>query len=232
MINTVINDDCFNVMFDLDFNSIDAVISDIPYGIAYETRGTKTRSQDKRESVANDKPEEFDGFYKDMLLHFKRIIKPEGVIILFTAGGTGIVKTAQLITEIDKNFKLIQCIPWLKRPGMGGNYRSSYEVILIFKKDNNLKYTFNGSQRKNYIDNIAGISKADRHATEKPLALMEDVIKTHTNKGDLVFDPFAGSGSTLVAAKNLGRNYIGAELIEKHYKTCLERLSEKKRGLL
>ena len=105
-------------------------------------------------------------------------------------------------------------------------------MIMIFKINNDCNYTFNGNQRKNYIDNFAGISKADIHPTEKPLALMEDIVKLHTNKGDLILDPFAGSGTTLVAAQNLGRAYIGIELEEKHYKTCLSRLSEKKGSLL
>jgi DNA modification methylase len=231
-INTVINGDCLQEMFDIPNKSINAIISDIPYGVAYETRGTKTRAKEDREIVANDRPEEFDAFYKEMLMHFKRIIKPDGIIILFCAGGTGLIKTAELLIEVDKHFKVIQNIPWLKRPGLGGNYRSAYEMLMIFKPDNDMNYTFNGAQRKNYIDNFSGINKADIHPTEKPLPLMEDIIKLHTNKGDLILDPFAGSGTTLVAAQNLGRNFIGIELVEKHYKTCLSRLSEKKGSLL
>lgn len=231
-INTVIHGDCIQEMFDIKNNSIEAIISDIPYGIGYETRGTKTRSEEERENVANDKPEEFDAFYKQMLMHFKRILKSDGVIILFCAGGTGLIKTAELLIEVEKHFKVIQNIPWLKRPGLGGNYRSAYEMMMIFKLDNDYKYTFNGEQRKNYIDNFSGITKADLHPTEKTIPLMEYLVKLHTNKGDLILDPFAGSGTTLVAAQNLGRNYIGIELEEKHYKTCLSRLSEKKGSLL
>lgn len=68
--------------------------------------------------------------------------------------------------------------------------------------------------------------KSALHPTQKPVALMEYLIKTYTNEGDLVLDNAAGSGSTLVAAKNLGRQYIGIEKDEEYYKICKERLSE------
>lgn len=62
------------------------------------------------------------------------------------------------------------------------------------------------------------------HPTQKPVALLEYLIKTYTNEGDLVLDNCAGSGSTLVAAKNLNRQFIGIEKEEKYYNICLERL--------
>lgn len=67
--------------------------------------------------------------------------------------------------------------------------------------------------------------KSALHPTQKPLALMEYLILTYTNPGDLVLDNAAGSGTTLLAAKNLGRQYIGIEKDEEYYKICKERLS-------
>ena len=63
------------------------------------------------------------------------------------------------------------------------------------------------------------------HPTQKPVELLEYLIKTYTNEGDLVLDNCAGSGSTLVAAKNLNRQFIGIEKEESYYKICLERLN-------
>ena len=65
------------------------------------------------------------------------------------------------------------------------------------------------------------------HPTQKPLALCEYLIKTYTNENDLVLDNCAGSGSTLVAAKNLNRQFIGIEKEKEYYDICLERLKEK-----
>lgn len=69
--------------------------------------------------------------------------------------------------------------------------------------------------------------KCKLHSTQKPLALLEYVIKTYTNEGDLVLDPVAGSGTTGLAAKNLNRNYIMIEKDEKYFEICKQRLNEK-----
>jgi site-specific DNA-methyltransferase (adenine-specific) len=69
-------------------------------------------------------------------------------------------------------------------------------------------------------------SKGNRglHPTQKPIELLEYLIKTYTNEEDLVLDNCAGSGSTLVAAKNLNRQFIGIEKEKEYYDICLERL--------
>lgn len=66
--------------------------------------------------------------------------------------------------------------------------------------------------------------KSNLHPTQKPVALCEYLIKTYTNENDLVLDNCAGSGSTLVAAKNLNRQFIGIEKEKEYYDICLERL--------
>jgi DNA modification methylase len=63
------------------------------------------------------------------------------------------------------------------------------------------------------------------HTTQKPIELMDRIIESCSNEGDLILDPFMGSGSTAVSCKKLNRNYVGCELDENYYKICLERLS-------
>lgn len=75
------------------------------------------------------------------------------------------------------------------------------------------------------FDNEAVNNKNRLHPTQKPLALCEYLIKTYTNAGETVLDSCAGSGTTLLAAKNTGRNYIGFELDAGYYKTALQRLT-------
>ena len=62
------------------------------------------------------------------------------------------------------------------------------------------------------------------HPTEKPVELMEDIITSITRENDIILDPFAGSGSALVAAKQTGRRYIGIELDDGYYQTARQRL--------
>ena len=87
-------------------------------------------------------------------------------------------------------------------------------------KDNNV------SEYKNYPTTILKINNdTGLHPTQKPVALMEYLIKTYTNEGDTVFDGFMGSGTTGVACKNLGREFIGIELYEKYFKIAEERIN-------
>ncbi len=87
-----------------------------------------------------------------------------------------------------------------------------------------------GSTKK-YPTSIISIPKSHpaiaRHRTEKPLELMEWLVKTYSDKGDLILDPFIGSGSTIVAAKNTKRKYIGIDISDSCCEITRKRLSEK-----
>jgi site-specific DNA-methyltransferase (adenine-specific) len=130
-----------------------------------------------------------------------------------------------------------------------GNLRPSFEPILWFTKpykigttiaDNALNYgvgPYNEEAFLQYVhstDNIlqCGFGKGEGglHPTQKPVRLMQALIELTTKPGQIVIDPFAGSGSTLVAAHNLGRHFIGFELDSKYIQVCKNRLDDS--GLL
>jgi len=104
-------------------------------------------------------------------------------------------------------------------------YKTYEELVEI---DNAFKRTFNLPDGEKHKPNLLSYSK-DRghlHTTQKPVALLEDLIKTYTNEGDTVLDFTMGSGSTGVAAKNLNRSFIGIELDENYYNIAKERIGE------
>jgi site-specific DNA-methyltransferase (adenine-specific) len=68
-------------------------------------------------------------------------------------------------------------------------------------------------------------NKNNDHPTEKPVELMEILIKNSSKEGDLVMDPFVGVGATALACQNLNRNFIGCEIDKKYYDTAMERLN-------
>jgi site-specific DNA-methyltransferase (adenine-specific) len=124
-----------------------------------------------------------------------------------------------------------------------GNLRPTFEPILWFSKpykigttiaDNALNYgvgPFNETAFVRYTgspDNIVQCgfqpNEAGLHPTQKPVKLMQSLIELTTQPGQIVLDPFAGSGTTLIAAKNTDRHYIGVELIEKYVQICQNRL--------
>lgn len=129
-----------------------------------------------------------------------------------------------------------------------GNLRPSFEPILWFTKpykigttitDNALSYgvgPYNEVAFMQYVhtpENIlqCGFGKGEGglHPTQKPVRLMQALIELTTKPGQIVIDPFAGSGSTLVAARNLGRHFIGVELEGKYIQVCKNRLDDSSR---
>jgi site-specific DNA-methyltransferase (adenine-specific) len=105
--------------------------------------------------------------------------------------------------------------------GMGANYRNQHEFVLYAEKGD-------GEFSKHNIGNVIRCSRpdGDNHPTEKPIGLLETMIGASTTAGQIVIDPFAGSGSTLVAAKGIGRKAIGIEIEERYCEIAAQRLSQ------
>jgi len=111
------------------------------------------------------------------------------------------------------------------------NYRSAHENIIWFSRWNEKKCDFtlnfiNQQEMKNIFGfPICGGNERENHPTQKPLLLIQKLIQIHSNKGDIVLDPFIGSGTTAVAAKMLKRNFIGIEISKKYCEIARHRIS-------
>ena len=103
-------------------------------------------------------------------------------------------------------------------------YMNQVEYILFMSKGRTKQINYCGTSNLLSVNNIK--NKTHNHPTEKPVELMEILIKNSTNEGDLVLDPFVGVGATPVACQNLKRNFIGCELDKVYYDTTMERLNE------
>ena len=120
-------------------------------------------------------------------------------------------------------------VVWDKGPmGMGWHYRRSYETVLVGKKTGAACRWFDET---NAVENIIRhipkiIPNRNQHPTVKPVDLPTIFIRLHTQEGQLVLDPFAGSGGTLRAAKNLGRKSIGVELSEEFCEAAAKSLEQ------
>lgn len=122
-------------------------------------------------------------------------------------------------------------IRWVKTNPMPRNrdrrYITDFEMALWLVKPGG-KWVFNRKSdaydRPEYSCASPGKNERVAHPTQKPVKLMEELLATHSNPGDIVLDPFIGSGTSAVAARNLLRHYIGFELSPEYYKTATERL--------
>lgn len=90
----------------------------------------------------------------------------------------------------------------------------------------NFRNNNDGKRYPKQVQDFPVVERGTLHPTQKPVQLMEYLIKTYTNEGDLVLDNCAGSGTTLVAAKSLNRQFIGIEKEKKYYDICIERLGK------
>lgn len=242
----IILGDCLEVMKTIQDKSIDAIITDPPYG----TTGCQW------DSVIPFEP---------MWVQLNRIIKPNGAIVLF---GCEPFSSALRMSNI-KNYKY----DWIWEKNIASNFMSTkyqplkyYENISVFNKHDfypikeaktskssleRLKYKLKGSDKKkdilggfiddgkarvydskmNFPNSIRKIKVVSRHKgtlhpTQKPVELMEYLIKTYTNENGTVLDFTMGSGSTGIAAKNLNRKFIGIEQDEKYFKIAENRIKE------
>lgn len=186
--------------------SVDLVITDPPYESLekYRKIGTTTRLKVSKSSSN----QWFDIFpnsrFESLLTEVYRVLKKGSHFYLFCDQ-----ETMFFIKPIAETigFKFWKPIVWDKECiGMGYHYRSRYEFILFFEK---------GKRKLNdlSVPDILEYKRVYRgYPTEKPIPLLEQLIVQSSSEGDVVIDPFFGSGSTLVAAKNLGRTAMGSDI--------------------
>lgn len=232
--------DCLELMKDIPDKSIDMILCDLPYGT----------TRNKWDSVIS-----LDELWK----HYERIIKNNGAIVLFaqppfnlTLGCSNLkmfryewiwekskatghlnakkcpMKAHENILVFYKNLPIYNPqglvkkeIPTIRKGknGNGSNYgKSDKDAVQEFE---------------NYPRDVLCFGSKGKtvHPTQKPLALLEYLIKTYTNEGDVVLDNCMGSGSTGVACVNTGRKFIGMELEEKYFQIAQKRIEESRRGV-
>lgn len=121
-------------------------------------------------------------------------------------------------------FKFQQILIWNKGNATPNRYYlNAYEMILMLRKGKARNINNMGTKNILSIKNIIGNKK---HPTEKPVELMKILVENSTDAGGVVIDPFMGAGSTGVACKELGRNFIGIEIDEKYFNIAKERIEE------
>ena len=156
--------------------------------------------------------------------HFYRILRPGGTCIIFF----DLWKITNLKDMLEsEKFKQIRLIEWIKTNPQPINSKVNYltncrEIALLGIKKS--KPTFNSKYDKGIYEYPLQGGKFRFHPTQKSLPLFEDLIKKHSNKGDLVLDCFAGSGTTAIAARNTERDFIGCEMDETYYIKSIERI--------
>jgi DNA modification methylase len=205
-INKVICDDCLVAMKDIPDKSIDMILTDPPYGTKTDQRG---------ESFMIG---EFSNILPLVLPEFYRVLKPDGAFYCFTSWA----QMSEWLLRFQQYFKLQNILVWDKQRHSGCYSPSSWQFTW-----EGIFFGIKGKRkvREYQRDVLVSTEKGKRVAMQKPVDIIEKLIRASTDEGMTVLDPFAGSGSTLLACKNLNRNYIGIEISPEYIDIINKRLS-------
>lgn len=225
--NFIYKGDCMEYMSTLADCSVDLIASDVPYRTHRIGRGCG-RGMYKKEVVRTGKIfSNNDIDIEDYLSELYRILK-DGTHCYLMTNNFNIIHFLKVID--DSPFNFVKNLIWMKDNKITHtcSYMSQYEYIILLSK---------GSARRvndcGVSDVLQYANKKDKksdggniHDSQKPIDLFRMLIRQSSNEGDVVFDPFMGSGTTALACINEGRRYIGCEIDEEYHNVCMRRIKE------
>ena len=250
ILNQIIFGDAVDVLKKLPDNSVDMIFADPPYFMQstdktlYRADGTgKYKGCDDEWDKYKDY-DEYDAFSIAWLTECKRILKKDGTFWVI-GSFQNIYRLGYHIQNL--GFWILNDIIWNKTnptPNMNGTrFCNSHETLLWCAKSKNSRYVFNyktmkflnGGKQDKSVWSLSICQGNERlkdkdgnklHTTQKPLSLLEKVVLSSTKPDDIILDPFFGTGTTGVAAKKFGRNYIGIEREQNYINAAEKRLAD------
>jgi len=246
LLGEVLTGDCIATMARLPESAVDLVFADPPYNL--QLNGDLRRPDHSRVDAVDDDWDKFadfgayDRFSRDWLEGARRLLKPDGT--LWVIGSYHNIYRLGAILQ-DLGYWILNDIVWRKSNPMpnfrGRRFTNAHETLLWCARSRMSKYTFNYQAMKSLNDDVQMRSDwlfplctgAERlkqedgkkaHPTQKPEALLHRVLLAATKPGDLVLDPFLGTGTTGAVAKRLGRRFIGIEREKEYAKIARARI--------
>ncbi|MCJ8053201.1 site-specific DNA-methyltransferase [Shinella curvata] len=246
-LDTIIKGDCVAALEALPDQSVDVIFADPPYNL--QLGGALHRPDQSLVDACDDEWDQFasfqayDAFTRAWLLACRRVLKPSGTIWVI-GSYHNIFRVG--VTLQDLNFWILNDIVWRKTNPMpnfkGRRFQNAHETMIWATRDPKAKgYTFNYDAMKAANDDVQMRSdwlfpicsggerlKGDDgkkvHPTQKPEALLARILMASSKPGDVVLDPFFGSGTTGAVAKRLGRHFVGIEREQAYIDAARERI--------
>jgi len=245
-LNQILHGDCIKILRSLPENSVDLIFADPPYNL--QLRNDLYRPNMTKVDAVNDGWDkfgdfaEYDTFTRGWLSASQRVLKETGT--LWVIGTYHNIYRVGAIMQ-DLGFWFLNDIVWIKNNPMpnfrGVRFTNAHETMIWAQKKKGAKYTFNYQSMKALNDdlqmrsdwNLNLVTGKQRiksknglkaHSTQKPEALLYRLIMAASDPGDVVLDPFFGSGTTGAVSKKLGRNWIGIERDKKYIRVAQRRI--------
>jgi modification methylase len=242
----ILRGDCIEHMRSLPTGSINMIFADPPYNL--QLGGDLARPDGSRVDAVTDAWDKFDSFSvydqftREWLTEAKRLLKPDGSIWVI-GSYHNIFRVGAILQDL--GFWILNDIVWRKANPMpnfkGTRFTNAHETLIWASRSEKSKYTFNYRAMKTLNDELqmrsdwvlpicSGAERIRRkgvkaHPTQKPEALLYRVMLATTNAGDVVLDPFFGTGTTGAVARRLGREWIGCEREEDYIEVAEERIA-------
>ena len=213
------NDDCLKILKDIPSDSIDLIVTDPPYLMNYKTNYRKEKTHDFCTVIQND-----DNFelIEQYINECYRVLKQDTAMYMFCNSNKVDYFKKCLETS---GFNVKNIIVWIKNNWTAGDleaqFGKQYEFIFLLNKGRKL---FTGERLSDVWNFNRVVGDRQVHQNQKPLALINQCIRKHSNENDLVFDGFMGSGTTGVACKQLNRNFIGVEISKNYFEIAKKRI--------
>jgi len=241
----ILDGDCVEAMRSLPTDSVDMIFADPPYNL--QLGGDLSRPDGSHVDAVTDHWDQFDSFAaydkfsREWLTEARRVLKPNGSIWVI-GSYHNIFRLGAMMQ--DMGFWILNDVVWRKANPMpnfkGTRFTNAHETLIWCSMGEKAKYTFNYRLMKTLNDELqmrsdwvlpicSGQERLKKggtkvHPTQKPEALLYRVMLATTNKGDVVLDPFFGTGTTGAVAKRLGREWIGCERESVYREAALERI--------
>jgi modification methylase len=246
-LDQILEGDCLRVLDSLPENSVDVVFADPPYNLQLKN---ELRRPDNSvvEGVSETWDQfssflKYDEFTRAWLSACRRVLKPTGT--LWVIGSYhNIFRVGTVLQDLD--FWILNDIIWVKSNPMpnfrGVRFTNAHETLIWAQKERGARYTFNHQTMRSMNDDLQMRSDwylplcvgrerlrnngQKLHPTQKPVALLYRILMACSNPGDVVLDPFFGTGTTGEAAIRLGRHWIGIEKEGEYIRLARERLRD------
>ncbi len=244
-VNRLLHGDCIELLAGFPESSVDVIFADPPYNL--QLQNDLYRPNMSRVAAVDDEWdkfasfEEYDEFTRAWLAACRRVLKDTGTIWVI---GTyhNIFRVGTVMQDLD--YWILNNIAWIKTNPMpnfrGVRFTNAHETLIWAQKERGAKYTFNHRAMKALNDDLQMRSDwllplctgnerlrengRKAHPTQKPEALLYRVLLASSNPGDLVLDPFFGTGTTGAVAKRLHRDWIGIEKNARYVRLARSRL--------
>ena len=231
------NDDCLNVLSDMETDSVDLVVTSPPYNMKLRVRDGKYVQREKTNTITkkyeefedNLSMEDYQKFQHDVIAELVRVGKVVFYNVQFLSGN----KLALFRTIGEWASYIKEIIVWDKVNGQPavhhGCLNSRYEIIIVFDKYNAINRMFDiANFERGTMDNVWSIKRdkkhTDTHGAAFPMELASRIVENFSNEGDVVMDPFLGTGTAGVASVLAGRDFIGVELSKSYFDIATKRI--------